>query len=181
MRTLAALALALSAATPAFAQDADFSGPRVDVAAGYDNVGSSFTGTSQGGAIVAGTVGYDVRKGDVVFGVEGEASLTTVKDTENFGETEFSSGRDFYAGVRLGVVVNPNTLVYVKGGYANGRLTSDYADEGSWNYDYNGYRVGAGVERQLNSKLYAKGEYRYTNYEYYGNRHTALVGLGYRF
>lgn len=181
MRTLAAFALAVSAAaTPALAQESDFTGPRVDVAVGYDNIGSTAVRTSNSGFVVAGTVGYDVRKGDVVFGVEGEISATTAKETDLLPAVDVKAGRDLYAGARLGVVVNPATLVYVKAGYTNGRLTVVQADD-KLSHDFNGYRIGAGVERAIRGNVYAKAEYRYSNYEYNGNRHTGLVGLGYRF
>ena len=44
-----------------------------------------------------------------------------------------------------------------------------------------GLRVGAGVQMGLGSNLYAKGEYRYTNYESDFSRHQVLFGLGFEF
>ena len=42
-------------------------------------------------------------------------------------------------------------------------------------------RVGAGVEQQLGTNLYAKAEYRYSNYEAGIERHQVLGGVGFRF
>lgn len=183
MRILASFALAVvAAATPAMAQDEAFTGPRVGLAAGYDNVGSNWVDVHNAGVAVVGSVGYDVRRGNVVIGVDGEYTETTVQETGLFGsDQDVLSGRDLYAGARIGYVFGNNTLVYVKGGYANGTLKYKEEGESTYNYGFNGYRVGGGVERAITSKVSAKVEYRYTDYELGGVRHTGLVGLGYRF
>ena len=77
-------------------------------------------------------------------------------------------GRDLYVGARAGILADPATLVYVKGGYTNTKLnvlagnTNESTDEA---FKLNGWRIGAGVERAINANTFAKVEYRYSKYE----------------
>jgi len=198
MRFLIASALLASAAiaTPALAQDApasapegkEFQGFKILAVTGIDHVTSSVdnaTGLSYGGVI-----GYDLQSGKAVFGVEGEIDGSTAKDCGNnlivAGDRAcVKAGRDLYAGVRAGVVVGNKALLYVKGGYANGRITGSYTANGVTNKDSSdsdGWRVGTGVELPLANNLLVRAEYRYTNYSDSDvARHQGLVGFGVKF
>lgn len=171
MRLFAVSALALATlATPAFAQEAagPFSGPRAEVVAGWDHAGSYGEGKS--GLAYGGAIGIDAQVNHVVIGLEGEITGATTK------EDGVSAGRDLYAGMRFGYVVTPTTLVYVKGGYSNARISID--DDGA---NFDGYRFGAGVERNF-GRFYGKVEYRYSRYEDAElNRDQVMAGVGIRF
>ncbi|WP_374944198.1 outer membrane protein [Sphingomonas sp.] len=212
---LIASPIALAAATPAFAQDTNpvFTGPRVEATLGYDHVGAgSSVDNNNGrddqsidGLLYGGGVGYDVALGGALVGVEGELTGSTAKSgrrdyTTNFGFGRVKQGRDLYIGARAGILANPQTLLYVKGGYTNARLnvlagsTSQTTDT---DFDLDGYRVGAGVERAVGPNSYAKIEYRYSNYSRgqldYANggassrfdvdtdRHQVVASYGFRF
>lgn len=178
MRILATMALALTAAaTPALAQDAaaPFTGPRAEIVGGWDSPSAS--GEDASGFAYGGGIGYDLQRGNAVFGIEAEITGSTA-DRDVAGLT-VEAGRDLYAGVRAGVIAAPNTLLYVKGGYANGRITLEDAGD-DYNQDLDGFRVGAGAERSF-GRYYGKVEYRYTNYSQDVNRHQVLAGLGVRF
>lgn len=213
---LAALAGA-AAATPALAQDeaarGPFTGPRAGVIVGYDGLrpGSSERSSidddaGSDGLLYGGDIGYDWQANRLVFGVEGEITGSTGKvsnsprDAAALGFGRVKTGRDLYAGARLGTLITPATLLYVKGGYTNTRLdltASDGVTETGRHFNLDGYRLGAGVERALGPNTYAKIEYRYSNYgdarlEYAngnntGNfdidtdRHQVALGVGYRF
>lgn len=172
-------------AAPALAQSSEespFTGLRVGGTAGYDNIGAgssvdddSADRDSQDidGIAYGVEVGYDVDTGGAVFGVEGEFAGSTADaefregQTENFGFGNVSAGRDLYVGLRAGLKATANTLVYAKGGYTNTQLnlrSADGATEFRDDIETDGYRVGAGVEHALNSGMYLKGEYRYSNY-----------------
>ena len=107
-----------------------------------------------------------------VVGVEGEWTDSTAKSdrydlTDQFGFGRVSQGRDLYIGARAGILANPATLVYVKGGYTNSKLNilagnTDETTDRSFKLD--GWRIGAGVERAINTNTFAKLEYRYSNY-----------------
>jgi outer membrane immunogenic protein len=178
MRILAMSALALTAvATPAFAQDqANFQGPRVEVVGGWDH--ASAQGEGKSGFVYGGGLGYDLQRGNTVFGIEGEATGSTTKETYR-GVGEVKAGRDFYVGGRLGYTVRPDTLLYVKAGYTNARVIGETADTRiARNLD--GARVGAGAEYSL-GHTFAKLEYRYSNYSDDFSRHQVVAGIGYRF
>jgi outer membrane immunogenic protein len=155
---------------------------------GIDHVTSSIqneTGLSYGGV-----VGYDYQSGKAVFGVEGEIDGSTAKDcvSNAFAAGDrlcIKAGRDLYAGVRAGVVVGNKALLYVKGGYANGRINATYTAGGTTTKDgtnSDGWRVGTGVELPLANNLLVRAEYRYTNYSDSDvARHQGLVGFGVKF
>ncbi|WP_010546185.1 outer membrane protein [Sphingomonas elodea] len=176
MRIFAVTALALMAsATPALAQDATFQGPRVEAIAGWDNVKSD--GVSASGFVYGGAAGYDLQRGNLVAGIDGE--ITGMTTDKTLGTVLVKGGRDLYAGVRLGYVVAPGTLLYGKVGYDNSRIIGrSGALRVTDNLD--GVRVGGGVERSF-GHYYGKVEYRYTNASDDVVRHQVLAGIGYRF
>ena len=153
-------------------------------------------------------VGYDFNAGGVVLGVEGELTDSTAEvgyddgDFEGFGLGTVETGRDIYVGARVGVLAQPDLLVYAKGGYTNARynyVNSDDGDEYRAKLDTDGYRLGAGLEYAMSENSFAKLEYRYSNYsdaeidlenedrpdievgEIDTDRHQIVVGYGYRF
>lgn len=187
---LAALA-ATAMATPALAQDAaPFTGFRLEGLVGYDNVKGN--GGGRDGVAYGLGAGYDFQMGGAVLGIEGEAMDSSAKGCEtNFiAATDricANAKRDLYAGARIGVAVTPSTLLYAKGGYTNARLGVNYTDTATPANNFatrtnlDGFRVGGGVEQKFGQNLYAKAEYRYSNYEQGISRHQVLGGLGFRF
>jgi outer membrane immunogenic protein len=198
MRFLIASALLASAAiaTPALAQDApasapegkEFQGFKFVAVTGIDHVTSSIQ--NETGLTYGGVVGYDYQSGKAVFGVEGEIDGSTAKDCASnviaAGDRVcVKAGRDLYAGVRAGVVVGNKALLYVKGGYANGRITGTYTAGGVTSKDSgnsDGWRVGTGVELPVANNFLVRAEYRYTNYSDTDlARHQGVIGFGVKF
>ena len=205
-------------AAPAMAQtavDGPFTGPRVELTTGYDNVSAGSDSDSDianddqsiDGLLYGVGVGYDFNAGGVVLGVEGEYSGSTAKVDYNndngvntFGFGRVDTGRDLYVGARAGILANPQTLVYVKGGYTNSKLnvlagnTNETTDTA---FKLDGWRIGGGVERAINTNTFAKVEYRYSKYsdaniefangattEDFGidtDRHQVVASVGWRF
>lgn len=189
MKKLIAIAAAgssMAIAGPAFAQDtgeATFTGPRVEAILGYEmtKAGSSVdddinadNDQSIEGLLYGAGVGYDVDLGGVVLGAEAEITDSTAKtkfedgDFEGFGFGSVKTNRDLYLGARVGAKVTPNTLLYAKGGYTNAKLdvlANDGTTEYSQDFDLDGWRVGAGVEHAFSKNMFAKLEYRYSNYQ----------------
>jgi outer membrane immunogenic protein len=153
---LIATALA-SAAIAAPASANDFAGPRIETTAGADDVtaGADTTDITYGAGI-----GYDLRIGKVVAGVE--ASVDNVFDR-----------RDLGVGARLGYVIADNVLVYGKAAYANWRQVAGV--------DTEGLRLGGGLEVNVAGPVYTKVEYRYTDFDGATGKHGGLVGFGLRF
>jgi outer membrane immunogenic protein len=202
MRTKFILAMliagtALSTAAPAFAQDGDpgFNGPRAEAIVGWDHVvDDSIYGAKKDGVTYGGQIGYDIQRGSTVFGIEGEITGASTRERDNnvlvAGDSlRVKAGRDLYAGARLGFVAGDRALIYAKGGYTNARIATEYSsptlniDDGQ---NLDGWRLGAGAELKLTDRVYAKGEYRYSNYGSGDNgadlkRHQVVGGLGVRF
>lgn len=206
MRTIFTAALLASAlATPALAQErAPFTGPHIEVTGGWDRLtGKDGNGGHKDGFVYGLGAGYDAQVGGLILGVEGEVSDSTNKLRANDvfvngDSTRIKAGRDLYIGARLGYAVAPATLLYVKGGYTNARLSSRYNDGvGGFSNDHvnaDGYRLGAGVEQKFNvfgPGGFVKAEYRYSNYKNLNfgqanvdtdfDRHQVVGSIGVRF
>lgn len=170
-------------ATSAHAQDVNpsFTGPRVEAILGYDHVGAGSSvdnnndrdDQSIDGLLYGVGVGYDIAVGGAVVGAEGEFTDSTAKSdrfdpTDTFGFGRVSQGRDLYVGARAGILANPQTLIYVKGGYTNTKLnvlagnTNQTTDTA---FKLDGWRIGGGIERAINTNTFAKVEYRYSKYD----------------
>jgi outer membrane immunogenic protein len=96
------------------------------------------------------------------------------------------AGRDLYVGGRAGAVVGANSLVYAKAGYTNVNFDAEYRATPTsavvaTDTNLDGVRVGGGVQLGLGTNLYAKAEYRYSNYEQGFEKHQGVVGLGFKF
>lgn len=196
-----ALAATTALATPALAQDSDptFTGPRAEAIVGWDRVDDGANSGTQAsdGVVYGGAAGYDFQVGHAVLGFEGEVTGSTNKDTaagivvpgDSF---RVKAGRDLYVGGRVGFAVGPRTLIYAKGGYTNARINTRYTNGAATtdvSEDADGWRAGAGAEVLLSKNIYAKAEYRYSNYSSINgsnanidlDRHQVVAGLGVRF
>lgn len=206
MRTkifVAALIASSALAAPALAQsqapDQAFAGSHVEVITGWDHVNDkSSYDASKDGVTYGGNIGYDIQRGSTVFGVEGEVTGSSISDrTSNVLDAgdrlRVKAGRDLYVGGRLGFLAGPRTLIYAKAGYTNAQFITDYDSPNSTpalslrqRDNYDGWRLGAGAEFKLTDKVFAKAEYRYSNYGSQANgvdpeRHQIITGLGVRF
>jgi outer membrane immunogenic protein len=205
MKVILLAAAALMIATPAVAQTAEVSGPRVEATVGWDRVVVDLDGESGGksGVTYGGEVGYDFLVGPKFLlgayaGVDGASTKDCDGDSD--GYVCLKAGRNITAGARAGYMVGTASLIYVKGGYSNGRvgLKGVDATDPTFRIDdhanLRGFHVGAGTEVGLGHGLYGKVEYTYTNYEDIGDvagvpigtgidtaRHRVVVGAGFRF
>lgn len=173
----AAVAAVSAVSAPAFAQEAaPFTGARAEAIVGYDKLDTNdaFVGKPDGFLYGLG-LGYDMQLGGAVLGIEGEIADSTAK--RDLGGFDLDAARDLYIGARAGFVAGDRALVYAKAGYTNARIET----EGFGGENGDGVRVGAGVEYKLGGQLFAKGEYRYSNYEAGVERHQVVGGLGIRF
>ncbi len=184
---LLAGAALLAAASPAFAQEAPFTGVHVDGIGGWDRIGKY---GHQDDAMYGVSGGYDMQMGGAVIGIEAEASDSNNKACyggQTLASPEYcgKAGRDLYVGGRIGEVVGGRTLLYVKAGYTNARLKLT-EDDGTGQYtlahtNLDGVRVGAGAEYAVGRNTYVKAEYRYSNYEQGYDRNQVVAGFGVHF
>jgi outer membrane immunogenic protein len=87
---------------------------------------------------------------------------------EGFGIGNVKTNRDLYVGARVGYAMSPSTMLYAKGGYTNAKFdarSSDGTTVSNQDIDTDGWRIGAGVEQAISNNVFAKLEYRYSNYK----------------
>jgi len=169
---------ALAVAMPALAQDApaNFNGLYAGIQGGWQQDRQTLRVTSGGtetkavskddGLAYGGQVGYDFRLSpSTVFGVEVALTGRTGNGRFNNGAgiADLSQGRTVSATGRLGYLVDPSGLLYVRGGYANGQYKLDNGLT-RVSEDRDGYTVGAGYERMLTQNVSARVEYNYSDF-----------------
>lgn len=177
LKPLFAAAIAL-AAVPAFAQDAPaaFNGPYVGIQGGWQQdrqtlrVTDAGTETKSGnksdGLAYGGQVGYDFRLSPTtVLGAEVALTGRTGSGFFDDGASSFDleQGRTVSATARLGYVMDPTGLLYVRGGYANAQYKLDDGFS-RVSEDRDGYTIGAGYERMLTRNVSARVEYNYSDF-----------------
>lgn len=176
LRTLVILgALAMSA--PAIAQDGSTTGGKFVVGGivGVDSFRAEESGDteSEEDLLVGVTAGYDVELASgFVIGLEGEYTDSSIgidyTDVIVAGDrVSLNAGRDLYAGIRAGFRVDPNGLLYVKGGYTNASVEGEYFDGATTSSDeemIDGFRIGAGGEIDFGGNYAIRLEYRYSDY-----------------
>ncbi|MEJ8630775.1 outer membrane beta-barrel protein [Sphingomonas sp. I4] len=170
---------------------------RVEGLIGYDSLNDrqGQDKSSSDGVLYGAAIGYDLPAGPVVLGAEGEISGSS-SDTRSNGirvpgdEFRLGAGRDLYAGARVGYVISPVAMGYVKAGYTNAKFDARYTTAGVTtvnSQEVGGYRLGAGLEYAISPNTFVKGEYRYSHYDELDgvginpNRHQLMAGLGLRF
>lgn len=154
-----------------------WAGPYAGVQLGYGFSGSvddglNDIGTSgwMGGAFG----GFNFQNGQFVYGVEGDVNYSGV-DGDNAGFTARSRFDGSVRG-RAGVAVNDDLLLYGTAGVAAESLRVTHDASGS--RDTNtliGWTAGAGADVKLTDEVFARAEYRYTDY---GSKTFDLPGVG---
>lgn len=223
-RLPAAFAAAACFATPALAED--FSGFRIEGRVGWESGrattrypvevqipenGDVSVSARESGITYGLEAGYDAPIGEHLrVGVYGGFDLSDFDHcAEAFGDDLgcVETGRTFTVGVRAGIPVAPNLLIYAKGGYSNGRVKFTYdsdveeedeldADVAERSRSVGGYHLGAGAEMAISRRLYGKLEYVFTDFgrarftgaepgepnaTIDGRRHQVVAGVGLRF
>lgn len=161
IRTVLVSALALVAATPAFASD--FNGPYAGIGTTSDNVQTSgeYEGLGLSGLGLTGFAGYDMPVGETVFaGIEANVDLNTADvDLGEGAEAEAKWG--WGVGARLGARLNDSTGLYGRVGYQRNKVSLDgFSDWGD------GIRFGLGLETGLGGNISLRAEFNHVNYEY---------------
>lgn len=206
---LIAAAVAATVATPAAANE--FSGPRIEARIGLDAAHVSWKGhddegnyadnANANGLAYGVGIGYDYAlNSKVTVGLEANLDFSQLNTNGDvrlpydgaYMWTELD--REFEVAARAGYALNSSTLAYVKAGYVNLGLDGSYDGETA-SQKIGGYSLGAGLETKLSSRLYVKGEYRFSRYDQWHvefddgawhddtvmERHKATVAVGLRF
>ena len=170
--TAAAIGLALACGT---AHAESFQGPYVGVQAGWnrDSIGSANSDVgrldmheARDAFFGGGFAGYDHQLTDkIVVGVEAGFDIAA-DDASHVGGSLIDPNYSLDIGARAGYVVGGNTLLYVRGSYENMRARIALSEANgtlSGHDSFDGWGVGAGVERFVADKVTARIEYRYSD------------------
>lgn len=138
--------------------------------------------------------GFNWQNGSFVYGIEGDINYSGI-DGENAG-LESRENIDGSLRARAGVAVTPDILVYGTAGVAAERLRLEApAIPGASDTNVMiGYTVGAGTDVKLTEQVFARAEYRYTDFgseeftlpgvgtsEFDSNNHRVMLGVGMKF
>jgi len=180
---LAALTTAASAAdlprpvykAPAYVNPAfSWTGIYVGINGGYGWGNSSWTGTGVTtgdfriqGAMVGGTLGYNLQTGNFVFGIEGDFDWSNIKGSTTTavcagGNCETKNTWFGTARGRIGYAFD-RILPYITGGAAFGNEKLSTAASAVGTSTRVGWTVGGGVEFALTGAWSAKIEYLYAD------------------
>ncbi len=121
------------------------------------------------GGLFGITGGYNFQYNQLVFGVEGDFDLDTVRNPKNLGGGSVGFGKqtnDLTLRARAGVAIE-RSLLYVTGGYAGGDVSgslldttlppgAQYFNTDGWR---SGYTLGAGIEYAFTDRVSGKAEY----------------------
>ena len=175
---------------------ASWSGPYLGIQGGYGFLGRAKDKTVDNeidtdGFVGGAFAGYNFDTGTgIVAGVEGDIGYSGVKGS-NAG-TEVKSGLDGSIRARLGYTVTPQTLIYVTAGGAGKNVS---VNEGGIKDEQTalGYTAGVGADVKVVRNIFARAEYRYSDYgtdtyntgsgsrEVDSSDHKVLFGLGVSF
>lgn len=212
LATVAGLGVAAFALAPAFAADvvyqeppapapvfeptpvATWAGPYAGLHLGYGFGGSVDNGTNDIGTdgFLGGVFGgYNFQSGQFVYGLEGDIGYGNMDGTN----ADFTARHRLEGSIRAraGMAVTDDVLVYgTFGGAAEQlRVTDNLAGERD-SQTMLGYTVGAGADVRLTEQVFARGEYRYTDYgsetfdltaptSYDSSNHRVTLGVGFKF
>ena len=189
LKLLIAAATVAFAAVPAQAQGlgGTFTGPRIQGQVGWDRTSinvrdtRNFNGRGDFGSPSAqdnsvsygGELGFDFDLGGFVVGAYGGIDFSDTDEEYTALGTTITFDRNIYAGVRAGVAVSPNALVYGKGGYSQASLENTFAptvsaaNQAAFNAEDepDGWHYGGGVEIASGSGLYGRLDFTHTKYD----------------
>ncbi len=153
-------------------------------------------GTPRGtGALGGGQIGCDYQAGNWVLGLQGMLEAANLNGTSHFepgpADPQFPNVFDMRSRVsslatataRVGYAVQPQVLVYVKGGGAWMRSSVDYTVSGMGAFTFpfagsdtrTGWTVGGGVEFLIAPNWSVFAEYNYMDF---GSKTLTLLGNG---
>lgn len=126
------------------------------------------SGSSDGGFVGGGQIGYNYQIGQIVVGVEADLQYADLGGNNNDYSFYFpaayyyDNGSDNYFGTvraRLGFAID-RALLYVTGGFAYGDVGGGYFGGGGSN---GGWTIGGGVEYAITNNITVKVEGLYVN------------------
>ena len=159
--------------------------------------GVDFNGIGGEGALGGLMAGYNHQMNNIVLGLQGEVgynNLRTTLEIPGLGTADAQQGLVASLSARAGLLVTPETLAYIIGGYSYSKYKVDASifGAGSFKQNYDGFHIGGGLEAMISPNATVRVEYRYTSYgsEDWGtggaidvspSTHTGTVGVAWNF
>ncbi|WP_306252904.1 outer membrane protein [Parvularcula sp. IMCC14364] len=156
------------------AKSSVLSGPRAELRLGYDSFETEdpVAGSiEEDGALWGFSLGYDHQMSKLIIG-----AFTSIEWSSTSFAGGVDTGRDVEVGGKLGYLLRDDLTVYTLVALVNSQLTGNGAEA----FD-DGLRVGFGGEFALPRNLFAKVEYRYTDYDDDTERHQVVTAVGKKF
>ena len=155
----------------------------------------NFNGIGGEGWLGSIMAGYNHQMNNIVLGLQGEVGyndLRTELNIPGLATIDAQPGLVASASVRAGLLVTPETLAYIIGGYSYSEYKTKTSFLGSFNETYDGFHIGGGLEAMISPNATVRVEYRYTEYggEDWGtggfvdvapSTHTGTVGVAWNF
>ena len=133
------------------------------------------------GALVGGTVGFNLQAGPIVWGVEGDIGLADISGGAACPVAGIAcSVRNRWLGTargRLGWAIY-NWMPYITGGMAFGEVQVSALPTGSQSTTHGGWTLGGGVEVALSRNWSMKAEYLYVQLDNFGCKAPTCFALG---
>ena len=157
--------------------------------------GVDINGVGGEGVLGGAMAGYNYQMNNIVLGLQGEVGYDDLKTKIKAGGGSLNAQQGLVAAasVRAGLLVTPETLAYIIGGYSYSEYKTHISGGlGSFNETYDGFHIGGGLEAMISPNATVRVEYRYTEYggEDWGtggaidvapSTHTGTVGVAWNF
>ncbi len=194
-----AFAASLSIAGVASAQESAFEGFYAGGQVGYSNINVDVSLAGVGSADDnldgfggGGFAGFGGTNGRLYGAIEVEAGYDGAEWSETSGgvSADLEAQLTYGVGFRIGVVAADKLLLYGRIGWVRTNTELSVTNLGSADQDFDGLRIGGGVEGMFGDRIGVRGEYTYTSYEdpfdvsgveFDLNQHLFRVGVAYYF
>lgn len=194
-----AFAASLSIAGVASAQESAFEGFYAGGQVGYStiNVDVSVVGVGSAdddmnGFGGGGFVGFGGTNGKLYGAIQAELGYDGADWSATSGgiTADVEAQLTYGVGFRIGGVIDDSFLVYGRLGWVRTNVELTVTGIGSADENFDGFRVGGGVEAMLADNIGVRGEYTYTMYEdpfdisgvdFDINQHLFRIGVAYYF
>ncbi|WP_295814504.1 outer membrane protein [uncultured Nitratireductor sp.] len=113
------------------------------------------------GFAASGFAGYNFQNGVLVYGAEGDLGYNGLKGNDR--GVALKGGVEGSLRARLGYAVTDNLLLYTTAGLAAGRVELSEGGKSDTNTML-GWTAGAGADAMLTDRVFARAEYRFTQY-----------------
>lgn len=169
---VAAAALMFAFASTAYASP---TGLRATALAGLERTDAAPGTGASDGFFYGGQLGYDWQLGPVIAGVEGDVGGSTA--SQRIGARQAQQGVFASAALRVAVPLTRHLRAFARGGYAYHDVTYDAGRA----FHGSGWTIGGGGEADLTSRVFLRGEYRFSDYGQTVRGQHFLLGAGLRF